>query len=123
MICEFCGEEKYLKPAGVKKDGTPYDAFWSCKNWVSEKGKTTKAQFKTSPQPQNGRADGFQVIGDTLFRIESKLDILLGEKGLKTEFKDNEIPVIDEDPKEAEWQRVSQLELNADEIDPNSIPF
>lgn len=100
--CDKCDTEMILKEKGE-------DKFWGCPKWKDCGGRTKPyagVDNKTSPKAQNGRPDGFQVIGDTLFRIESKLDILLGDKLPKTEQVKNETPIVDEN-----------------EIDVKQIPF
>jgi len=103
-ICQVCNEEQRLVPAGVSKAGKSYDAFRGCKNYC----KPVKAQFKTSPQAPQGQGDGFQVIGESLARIELKIDVLLDNAGLSkiAEVKESEIPVINE-----ELQRSSEENL------------
>lgn len=108
--CPNCGKEMKFIPAGIsKKTGNSYNAFFAC----PDKCSTNKA-IASPAQAQNGRKDGFQVLGETLYRIEEKLDILLGDKGLKTEFKASEIPVVEEEP---------EYEEEHGEVDVNSMPF
>ncbi len=90
--CEKCNAEMILKEKGGEK-------FWGCANWKQCGGRTKPyagVDNKPSLEAKNGRPDGFQVIGDTLFRIESKLDILLGDKLPKSEKVKNETPIVDE---------------------------
>lgn len=123
--CKKCGQGAYHNKGFSKTkftpeypNGVPYEnikcADPKCGHivWIDVKG---------SPQPQNSPKDGFAVIGDTLHRIEEKLNILLGDKGIKTEWKASDIPVIEDDRKEDEWQRIGAIER--DEIQPKDIPF
>ena len=54
-MCEVCGEEKKLIPAGVsKKTGKPYDSFLSCPN-----------RCKSSPNAFKGARTGYYQRNDT----------------------------------------------------------
>lgn len=104
--CEKCESQMILR----EKDGSK---FWGCPNWKECGGKTRPYQgsdANTSLDAKNGRKDGFQVIGETLYRIEEKIDALLGEKGIKVEFNESEMPIIKEDKP-------------TDEISVEDIPF
>lgn len=61
--CKVCGTDCVLRPAGVSKQGRPYDAFWSCPNrckggnwraedWTYELS-LRKAEAETPPPSDN----------------------------------------------------------------------
>jgi len=98
--CDKCNAEMILKEKGGEK-------FWGCPKWKECGGRTKPyAGVDSTPKAQIGRPDGFQVIGDTLYRIEIKLDLLLQEKNINLpKINKEEIPVVE------------------DKIDVKDIPF
>lgn len=92
--CEKCNAEMILREKGGEK-------FWGCANWKQCGGRTKPyagVDNKPSLEAKNGRPDGFQVIGDTLYRIEKKLNLLLEQKEIiLPEVKKDEIPVVEDE--------------------------
>lgn len=92
--CSKCNSESVLKQGIKKETGKPWSGYFcqnkECKNvdWIP----------KASSEAKNGRPDGFQVIGESLYRIEKKLDLLLEQKEtILPEVKKEEIPVIEDE--------------------------
>lgn len=55
--CPKCGAKMFLRPSGVKADGKPYPAFWSCVTYPECKG-TLKAEQASDPEPRQPGQDG-----------------------------------------------------------------
>jgi hypothetical protein len=47
-VCPKCGATMNLKPAGQKKDGKPYPAFWSCSKYPECKGTAKDSDYQES---------------------------------------------------------------------------
>ena len=81
--CKDCGLKLELVPAGIKKNGEPFNAFMGCPNWREHKkfggGTTAKAQFRASPQPPQAptaslNAESVQMIMDEISGLNKRLD-------------------------------------------------
>jgi len=57
MICEFCGQDTWIKAGISKKSGKPYDAFCSNPDCVSRNMKQEsgfkKTAIQSTPKPSN----------------------------------------------------------------------
>ena len=69
-ICEFCGTEKELVPAGKRKDGSTFNSFMGCPNFKSHPKDTKRSTSNKS------HVDPQQLIMDEIREINSRLDKL-----------------------------------------------
>lgn len=84
QVCTDCGEEKVFRPAGIKKNGEPYQAFWSCPNWKEHKrfGNPSAEPAIINTKPQNGTTvqskadDPILLLSDEIKAINERLDAL-----------------------------------------------
>lgn len=72
--CKVCGTEKVLRPAGITKNGTPYESFYSCPNYRDPKHRQAKEEYKKKKEPINGNAILSDEIIGRLDKIEKRFD-------------------------------------------------
>ena len=82
QFCKVCGAEKVLTPAGVRKDGTTWDAFYGCPNFKDQIHKQAKAN-KTlpnapgSPRTNEDSKDGFAIMSEEFIALKQKIEQLI----------------------------------------------
>lgn len=112
-LCIQCNAPLILKPAGVARvSGKPYDSFWACSS--GQRHVQSKAEINNKP-------DGFAIIGETLSRIELKLDFIIDDIQNRRQAKPMEQSLGMQSIKEI--LEVKDTVLPEDEIVTKDIPF
>lgn len=60
--CPKCGAAMNHKPAGTKKDGKPYPAFYSCSTYPNCKGTMKESEYKPVPVEPEPSGDGSDPV-------------------------------------------------------------